>query len=99
MPPLTILMFIFSLALLLYAGIMAVTKNYNMLPVRARVSVNPKDKKAYAFQLSKAIAVSAAVPALTGLTAIWSELAAGIVFVLALIVTLWIATKIMKNVK
>ena len=50
MPPYTILMFVFSIALLLYAGLLALTKNYDLLPVRARISVNPKNKKAYTFQ-------------------------------------------------
>ena len=63
----SILMFIFAGALLLYAGLMAVTKDYNLLPLRARVSVKPKDKKAYTFQLAKVIALVAAAPALGGL--------------------------------
>ena len=58
----SILMFIFSGILLLYAGLMALTKNYDMLPVRARVSVKPKDKRAYAVQLAKVIALVAAAP-------------------------------------
>ena len=99
MPPYTILMFVFSIALLLYAGLLALTKNYDLLPVRARISVNPKNKKAYTFQFSKTIAVAAAVPALTGLVAVWNGFAAGIVFILGLIAALWIATKIMKNVE
>ena len=97
MPPVSILMFIFSAALLLYAGAMAVTKNYDILPRRATVSVKPKDKKAYTFQLSKVIALAAAVPALTGIAAVWSGLAAGAVFVIGLVVVLWLGTIIMKD--
>ncbi len=98
MPPFTILMLIFAGALLLYAGIMALTKDYDMLPIRARQSVKPKNKKKYAFQLSKVIALVAAAPALSGIVGIWTPLGAGIVFVVGLIVFLWIGTKIMKGV-
>lgn len=98
MPPFTILMFIFSGAILLYAGLMALTKDYKILPIRSRQSVNPKDKKRYTVQLSKAIALVAVVPALSGIVGIWSGIGAGIVFVAGLIVTVWLGTKIMKDV-
>ena len=48
----SILMGIFAAAILLYAGIMALTKDYKMLPIRARQSVKPKDPRRYAFRLS-----------------------------------------------
>ena len=92
-------MLIFSAAILLYAALMAVTKDYNLIPIRARVSVKPKNKKKYTFQLSKAVAVAGVVPALTGVTAIWSGIGAGIVFVGGMILALWLGTKIMKGVK
>ena len=41
----SILMGIFAGALLLYAGLMALTKDYKMLPYRARTSVKPKNPK------------------------------------------------------
>ena len=93
----SVLMFIFSGLILLYAAIMAITKDYNMLPFRARVSVKPKNPKAYAFQLSKVIALVAVVPALAGLAAYVHALLAVAVFVLGLVVTLWIGTKWMKD--
>ena len=98
MPPYTILMLLFAGAILLYAGLMAITKDYNMLPYRARQSVQPKDKKQYAFQLSKAIALTAFAPALSGLAGIWSDVGAGIVFVAVLILSIWLGTKLMKGV-
>ena len=42
-----VLMAAFSVALLLYAGLMALFRDYRMLPLQARVSVEPKDKKRY----------------------------------------------------
>lgn len=93
----TILMFIFSGGLLLYAALLALTKNYDMLPRRATVSVSPKNKKKYTVKLARAIALVAAVPALSGLTALWSGPLAAFVFVGGLVISLWLATKIVKN--
>ncbi|MBR0145001.1 MAG: hypothetical protein IJM21_12595 [Clostridia bacterium] len=94
----SILMLIFAGAILLYAAVLALTKDYKMLPYRARNSVKPKDPKRYAFQLSKAIALTAAAPALCGLIAFWHPVPAVIVLIAGLVVCLWLATKIMKNV-
>ena len=93
----SILMFIFSGALLLYAALMAITKDYNMLPYRTRNSVKPKNPKVYMTQLAKVVALAAAVPVLTGITAFWNGIAAGIVFVVGLVAALWAGTKIVKN--
>ena len=49
----SILMFFFAGALLLYAGLMALTKDYKMLPYRARQSVKPKNSEKYMVQLAK----------------------------------------------
>ncbi len=94
----SILMLIFAGALLLYAGLMAVTKDYNLLPLRARVSVKPKDKKAYTFQLSKVIALVAAAPALGGLAGLWNAMLGAAVLVIGTVVCIWLGTKIMKKV-
>ena len=40
----SILMGVFAAALLIYAGMMALFKDYKMLPYRARVSVKPKNE-------------------------------------------------------
>ena len=95
----SILMLAFSLAILFYAGILALTKNYNMLPYRSRVSVKPKDPKRYALQLSKVIALAALAPALGSLAGLWHSIAAIAVFVGALIVLLWIGVKLMRGVE
>lgn len=95
----SILMFIFSGALLLYAGLMALTRDYKLVPYRARVSVKPKNPKQYMLQLSKAVALTAAAPALSGLAALWNGAAGAAAFVLGLASCLWASTKIMKNVR
>ena len=94
----SILMLLFALALLIYAGWMALTKNYDMLPARARVSVDPKDKKAYTKQLAKVIALVAAAPALSALVGLWNLMAAVIVLIAGIAVCIWLGTKIMKHV-
>ena len=91
-------MLVFSLAILLYAGLLALTKNYNMLPYRSRVSVKPKDPKRYAVQLSKVIALAALAPALGALAGLWHPIAAVVVFAGALIVLLWLGTKLMRGI-
>ena len=69
----SILMFIFAGALLLYAALMALTKDYKMLPYRARQSVKPKDPKKYTVQLAKIVALVAAAVALGAAVALWNN--------------------------
>ena len=95
----SILMGIFAAAILLYAGIMALTKDYNMLPVRARQSVKPKDPKKYAFRLSKVIALVALSPALSALAGLWNMPAAVAVLIGSMVLFIWLGTKIMKGVE
>ncbi|MBR3505027.1 MAG: hypothetical protein IKO07_12425 [Clostridia bacterium] len=94
----SILMFFFSAALLIYAGILAVTKDYTLLPRRARVSVKPKNSKVYAFQIAKAVALAALAPALGGLAGLWNGAAGAAVLIAGLVACLWLSTKIVKNV-
>ena len=72
----SILMGFFAAAILLYAGLMALTKNYKILPVRATQSVKPKDEKRYMTQLSKVVALVALSPALSALAGLWNMTAA-----------------------
>ena len=95
----SIIMCIFSAAILLYAGLMALTKDYKMLPLRARQSVRPKDPKRYAFQLSKAIALTALSPALSALAGLWNMIVAVIVLIGAMILLILLGTKIMRGVE
>ena len=95
----SILMGIFAGLILIYAGLMALSKDYKMLPLRARVSVQPKNEKQYAKQLAKAIALVALAPALSALTGLWNMIAALIVLVVSAVVFIWIGTKIMRGVE
>lgn len=95
----SVLMGIFVAALLLYAGLMALTKDYNLLPFRARTSVKPKDPKRYMTELSKVVALVSLSPALSALAGLWSMLAAMIVLIAGFVLFLWIGTRIMKNVQ
>lgn len=95
----SILMAIFSAALLLYAGLMALFKDYKMIPFRARVSVKPKDEKKYMTQLAKVIALVAISPALSSLVGLWNPFVGMIVLIAAVIFFIWLGAKIMKNVE
>lgn len=95
----SILMTIFSAVLLLYAGMMALFKDYKMLPFRAQISVKPKNKKKYMMQFAKVIALLAVSPALSALIGLWNLLVAMIVLIIATIFFIWIGVKIMKNVE
>ena len=95
----SLLMAIFAAAILLYAGLLALTKDYTMLPYQVRHSVKKTDAARYLPQLAKAIALAALAPALSALAGLWNAAAGLIVLVAALIVFLWLGTKIMKNAK
>lgn len=95
----SILMGIFAGLILIYAGLMALTKDYKMLPFRARVSVQPKDEKRYMKQLAKVVALVALAPSLSALTGLWNMIAALIVLIVSAIVFIWLGTKIMREVE
>lgn len=95
----SILMGIFAGLILFYSGLMALTKDYRMLPLRARVSVQPKDEKRYMKQLAKVVALVALAPALSALTGLWNIIAALIVLVVSAVVFIWLGTKIMRGVE
>lgn len=93
----SILMFIFAGALLLYAALMALTKDYKMLPYRARQSVKPKDPKKYTVQLAKIVALVAAAVALGAAVALWNNGIGAGVMLAGVIAALWLGTKIVKK--
>lgn len=93
----SILMFIFSAALLLYAGLMAITKDYNLLPYRSRVSVKPKNPKKYMVQLAKIVALVAAMIAVGAAIALWNAAAGAVVMAVGVVAALWCGTKIIKK--
>ena len=90
-------MFIFAAALLLYAAIMAITKDYNMLPYRSRVSVKPKNPQKYTVQLAKVVALVAVAIAIGAAIALWNFAAGGAVMLVGVIAAIWAGTKIVKN--
>ena len=93
----SILMFIFAAALLLYAIILAVTRDYKMLPYRSRVSVKPKDPRTYTLQLAKVIALVSVAIAAGAAVALWNQPVGGIVMLAGVIAAIWAGTKIVKN--
>ena len=94
MQPLAIIMFVFSGAILLYAGLLALTRDVTMLPKQSAVNVG--DKKAYALRVAKVLAIVAVSPALTGLTALLSGVAAAIVFIVSFVACIWLGVKVTK---
>ena len=90
-------MFIFSGALLFYAALMAITKDYKMLPYRAQFSVKPKNPEKYMVQLAKIVALAAIAIALGAAAALWNGLIGAIVMFLGVIGALWAGTKIIKK--
>ncbi len=95
----SILMGIFALAILAYAGLMALTKDYNILPVRAQQSVKPKDPKLYMTQLAKVVALVSLSPALSALAGLWNTVAALVVLIGSMILFILLGTRIMRGVE
>ena len=93
----SILMGIFAAAILVYAGLMAIFRDYNMLPYRARNSVKPRNEKLYMIQLAKIVALVALSPALSALTGLWNIPAAVAVLIVTMILFLWLGTRIIKR--
>ena len=93
----SVFMFIFAGALFLYALLLAITKDYNMLPYRATVSVKPKDPKRYTLQLAKVVMLVAAAIAAGAAAALWNMAVGALVMVAGVIEAVWIGTKIVKN--
>ena len=93
----SILMLIFAAALLLYAALMAITKNYKMLPYRATVSVKPKNPRKYTVQLAKVVALVALAVAGGAVAAFWNIAVGGAVMIVGVICAIWVGTKIVKN--
>ena len=92
-------MAIFAGALLLYAGLMALSKDYKMLPWRFRQSVQPENPKAYTTHLAKVIALVALSPALSALAGLWNMTAAVAVLIGSMILLIFLGCKIIKDVK
>ncbi len=100
MTPYSILMFCFSGALLLYAALIAITKDYKMIP--RNWAAKPKDEKEYASRFAKIIALVAAAPLLSGAVALfgdskWIMIAAVAALIGGIIGASVIAVRLMKD--
>ena len=93
----SVLMFIFAGVLLLYAALLAIKKDYNMLPARSRQSVKPKDPKKYVAQLAKIIALVAAAIAVGAAVALWNGGIGAAVMVVGVVAALWLGTRLIKK--
>ena len=88
-------MFIFSGALLLYAGLLALTRDCRMLPFRVRRAVKPrKDRKNYMLKLAKITALCAAAPALAGAAGFWNIFAGLFVLIAGVAAAIWLGTRL-----
>ena len=92
-----ILMFIFAGMLLLYAMILAITRDYKMLPYRAQVPVKPKNPKAYTLQLAKIIVLVSLAVAIGAAVALWYQLIGAVVILAGVTAVTWVGTKIVKD--
>lgn len=92
-----IFMLIFAGAILLYAALMAITKDYKMLPFRARVSVKPKNPEKYMIQLAKIAALVAVMIAAGAVIAMWNAATGAVVMVIGVVAALWCGTKMIKK--
>ena len=92
-----ILMFIFSGAILLYALLLAWTKDIGL--IRRSYAVKIKNRKKYAVQFAKVLALTAIAPALTALAGFVTEsgLCMGAAFVVSLAICIRIGIKFMKD--
>ena len=90
MSPFSILMFCFAGALLLYAGLLALTKDYGLIP--RGYATQPKDKKAYTLAFAKAIAVAALAPLGSGIYGLLSTALGLVMLLINLPLCIWIGT-------
>ena len=93
----SVIMLIFSGALLLYAGLMALTKDYTLLPLRVRRAVKPKNRKQYVVMLSKIIALVATAPVLSAVVGFWNIWAALVVLIAGTAAAIWMGIRLTKH--
>ena len=93
--PVSILMFIFSAALLVYAGWLAKSKDPRMLPYHFAAKMEHPQQ--YVVQVAKIVALVAAAPFLAAIVGIWSTAGLLIVLALGIVIVLCFAPRIMKK--
>ncbi len=89
----SILMFFFSGALLVYAALMAITKDYKILPYHSRVSFKPKEPEKYMVKLAKIVAIVAMIIAIGAAIALWNKGVGAVVMISGVIVVLCVGAK------
>ena len=94
MNPLSILMFAFSGGLLLYAALLYLSKDVNMIPRSYAAKI--ADKRRYATQFAKVIALVALAPAYGGIVGLFSTLWGLIAMIAQMILAIFLGTKLMK---
>ena len=93
----SILFLIFAAAILLYAAILAITKDYNLLPYRAQVSVKPKNPKKYTVQLAKVVTLVGLAIGAGAAVSLRNTGIGVVVMVGGTIGAIWYGTKSVKN--
>lgn len=95
MHPFCILMLVFSGAILLYAGLVALTKDYNLIP--RGYAAAPKDKQAYAVAFAKVLALVALSPLSAAIYGFFSLTLGAIMFPISLIVCICVGSQRFKD--
>ncbi len=93
-----ILMLIFAGALLLYAGLLALTGDMGLIP-RSNSVKKPKNTKAYARQVAKIIALAAAAPAFSGIIGLLTGIQwlALLELIVGLVACIWAGVALIKK--
>lgn len=94
MNPFSILMFMFSGGLLLYAAILYLSKDVKMIPRDYAVKVT--DKRRYAVQFAKVMALVALAPAYGGIVGLFSTFWGLVAMITQMILAIYLGTKLMK---
>ena len=92
MNPFSIIMFCFSGAILLYAGVLGLTGDITM--VRKHWAAQMDDKKVYARKVAKILAITALAPALAGAVGLLNSLAGIIALLVGMFAFIWLGVRI-----
>ena len=95
MHPFCILMLIFSGAVLLYAGLLFLTKDYNLIP--RGYATAPKDKKAYTMAFARMMAVVAMAPLSAAIFGMLNLTLGIVMFPISLGVCIWLGSQFFRN--
>ena len=95
MHPFCILMLIFAGAILLYAGLLALTKDYGL--IMRGYSTQPKDKKAYTMAFAKMMAVVAMSPLSAAFYGYFNVTLGIVALPLSMVVCIWLGTQFFRD--